>query len=498
MADQCRPLCPQNDRSVRLCTCVVKSPSTGSQRSIISKHNTEDVMYNKSNSVQHYNGWNEVTEDSANEEDLPSEDEGFQKNEKYTDTGTDEDKALPSQDANYDDRDNTCDNEEDDSKSQGADVHDVVEQLNDSGATLLVEVSLNHSNSEKCDDEAEDDYTCHENDKDEVETALPEEPSIWHDIEIECERVKVEKNESLPDQDANGEEHLNIEATIITCSEENEGSDDTQVAMRVDDGRGYVKSEECDDVEDVAHENENGQENEQGCKSSDNILHNQEENCPPRDDERSDLQEYSSLKGSSKVEVSQLEETSSHNNYEEYSCTEVRFESSDVASNGLSMTCDDLEKVLEYQDTTSAGNDEDCHATETTLQNEDTRSHDNGDKSIDKVDGQHDDNTSEQYNETGTGVQYENTSLHGNKQEGGTEGVEHKNENWLDRNEECEKPETILVDQTEYSHVSIDEYSIEENGLEQATGDENENLHIDNTSSVQESNNLESEDREDS
>lgn len=146
---------------------------------------------------------------------------------------------------------------------------------------------------------------------------------------------------------------------------------------------------------------------------------------------------------------------------------------------------------MEYQDTTSTSNDK------TTLPNEDTRSHDNRDESIDKVDGQHDENTSQEYNETGTGVQYENTSLHGNEQEGDTEGVEHKNENWRDRDDECENPEAILVDQTEYSHVSIDEYSIEEKGLQQTTGDENENLHIDNTSSVQESSNLESEDRED-
>lgn len=495
MADQCRPLCPQNDRSVRLCTCVVKSPSTGSQRSIISNHNTEDVTYNKSNSVQHYNGWNEVTQDGPNDEVLPSQDEGFQKDEKYTDTGTD--KALPSQEANDDDRDNTCDNEEEDSKSQVTNMHDVEEELTNTGATLFVDVALNHSNFEKCDDGAGDDLTCHENDKDEVETALPEQPPSWHDSEIECERVKVQENESLPSQDANGEEHLNIEATTVTCSEENESSDDAQVAMRLDDARGYVKSEECDDVEEVPHKNAKGQDNEQGCESSDNFLHNQEGNCPPRDEEGSDLQEYSCLKRSSNVEVSQLEKYSSHNNYEEYSYTEVRLESSDVASYGLSMRCDELEKVLEYQDTTSTSNDEECHATETTLPNEDSLSHDIRDESIDKVEGQHDENTSQEYNETGTNVQYENTSLHGNEQAGDTEGVEQKRENWRDRADECENPEAILVDQTGYSHVSIDEYSIEENGLRQTTGDENENLHIDNTSSVQESSNLESEDRED-
>lgn len=497
MADQWRPLCPQNDRSVRLCTCVVKSPSTGSQRSIISNHNTEDVMYIKSNSVQHYNGWNEVTQDGPNVEDLPSQDEGFQKDEKYTDTGTDEDKAFQSQEANHDDKDNTCDNEEEDSKSQGTNMHDVEEELTNTGATLLVDGPLKRSNSEKCNDGVGDDLTCHENDKDVVETALPEEPSGWHDSEIECERVKVEENESFPPQDANGEEHLNIEATSVTCSEENESSDDAQVAMRLDDARVCVKSEECDDVEEVAHKNARGQENEQGCESSENILHKQEENCRPRDEERSDLQEYSCLKGSSKVEVSQLEKNSSHDNYEEYSCTEVCLESSDVASNALSMKCDELGKVLEYQDTTSTSNDEECHATKTTLPNEDTRSHDNRDESIDKVDGQHDENTSQEYNETVTGVQYENTGVHGNEQEGDTEGVEHKNENWRDRDDECENPEAILVDQSEYSHVSIDEYSIEENGLQQTTGDENENLHIDNTSSVQESSNLESKDRED-
>ena len=138
MVNHYRPLCSQNERLVRLCSCVVKSPSMENQTDIINKHSVHDANHDES-AVYHENGCNDPDDDNDDtEKDVYC---NFLINdEECGDAGDDAaDEDVHDQDANGHGNNEECDASDD---AVDEDVHD--------------QDANGHGNNGEC-DEANDD-----------------------------------------------------------------------------------------------------------------------------------------------------------------------------------------------------------------------------------------------------------------------------------------------------------------------------------------------------
>lgn len=461
MGDHYRPLCPQNERLVRLCTCVVKSPSADNQSSALTNHTMDDVVYSDRNSVHQYNGFHDATEDTTNEEGFRSHEEDLQNDEEDTDTKDDEEKSLQSQDTNSDNKEEACGFAKMAFNVQDSDLYNFNEECNDDGETLDEQVSTFQRNSAIYVDEGEalhdQETACLQNYEDYGEKALRQEATNLYDTEREDFTAKVDDDKSLKDQDDNGEECMNPETTDSKYSGENEEFKDTDANLLNEETGIQSRSEECDDVEKVLHDqNADRLEHEEECETCEDNLHYQAANCPSNDvkcnEEGKDLQEVlqedrnfsANTEECSEAGISFGQETTSHMKYEVYSYVEGL----EGTSHGHPDGCDAPEKVSQDLGTSSDGIDKECHNTESNLQNEDTSCHGNGSECDDKENDPTAENTTEESVERGMDVLDEDTRFYGDQQD-----CNHTTEAVNDQDEE----HMILLNQDKSFVVSVDE-----------------------------------------
>lgn len=118
MANHYRPLCSQNERLVRLCSCVVKSPSMENQTDIINDHSVHDANHDEESAMYHENGCNDPDDDDNDdaEKDLYEEDGDFHINDEECGNGSDDaaDEDVHDQDANGHGNNEECDEANDD------------------------------------------------------------------------------------------------------------------------------------------------------------------------------------------------------------------------------------------------------------------------------------------------------------------------------------------------------------------------------------------------
>lgn len=207
MADHCRPLCPQNERVVRLCTCVVKSPSTENHTDIIN-YGVVDGNYDEANTV-YRNGCNGAEFNAAEKIMHEKHDDYYENGEECNDTGSDAAKDLQDQDGNFHD-DEEC----------NAANSDAEKALEDQDAKALQDQDANCHDDEECNgaDSYEEkafqdrDANCHGNnanedaekalEDDDAARALQDKDANCHDDE-ECNETDSYGGKAFQDRDAN-------------------------------------------------------------------------------------------------------------------------------------------------------------------------------------------------------------------------------------------------------------------------------------------------------